>query len=326
MRINVKTLGAIAVGSALTVALVGCSSGNSSAGGAKKISIGMFGTGTSNAYQIANAKGAEAAAKKLGVKLTQVQSNFDVQSQNNQMQLAVQRKTYDGWLLGVEDGEQQCNQFRQDAAKVPIVLNVLAVCNGDNKGAVSFVGEQTPALYTTWWNYILSQNTPQPIAVLTGPPLLDITKYTNSTLQAALAKHPGFKVVSNQTTDYTTGNAYKVTQDLLHAHPDVRIIASNYAGVTQGVVQAVKAAGLEGKVKVYDLLGDKNIVNLIKQGEVTATIPGVPYSEGYQSVVQLVNYLKGKKVSTDVNPLDSLNFPGKPFVTKENVGEFTAQY
>ncbi len=315
-----------------TIALVGCSSapGEQGTTAPAQLNIGFFGTENTNSYEQAMIDGANQAAADLNVKLTVLSSNFDVQTQNNQMQLALQRKSYDAWVVAYDDGDQQCNQFKQAvAAGVPIVLGVNDVCGGDRTGAVGFVGVQTAGLYTQWWNQILSENEPQQIAVLTGPPLLSLTNDSEAAMKAAMAKYPGFTVVSDQHTDYSTGQAFQVAGDTLRAHPDLKVIVSTYAGMTQGVVQAVKAAGLQGKVKVYDLLGDKFVADAIKSGDVAMTIPGLPYDEGYDSVQMLVQNANGtltgdKPVS--LNPADNLKLDGGPFVTKDNIAQFTAQY
>jgi ribose transport system substrate-binding protein len=212
------------------------------------------------------------------------------------------------------------------AAKIEVALATDLACNHTiPPGVISFSGVQSPETYEKWWDYILTQNKPQPFAAIVGPSTLDITKYTESTLKTAMKDHPGFTLAANVQTDYSTAQAYKATQDLLRAHPEVKLIASNYAGMTQGVARALQAAH-RTDVKVFDLMGDHIVADLIQKGTVTATLPGLPRDETAIAVQNLVAGWTGKKVERDINPVDLLKIPGGPWVTKENVADFEPQY
>ena len=59
------------------------------------------------------------------------------------------------------------------------------------------------------------------------------------------------KVVSSQAADWDPNKAYQITTTVLQQHPDLCATYGFWGGMQQGAAQAVKAAGLEGKVKVY---------------------------------------------------------------------------
>lgn len=298
-----------------------------SGGGTEGLKVGLFMTGSSNAYQTTVTKTIEEKADEYGMDLTVLQSNFEPQVQINQMQLAMQRDSFDYWILVADSGEQECGAVKSAiAAGIPVYLLVTNVCGGEDVGALGFVGVQTPEAYEEWFEYIFKENEPQEMAVITGPAEVDITGYAEEALETEHEKYPEFDVVAVQNTDYTTGNAYQVTQDLLQAHPNLGIIASNYAGMTGGVVQAVKAAGKVGEVKIYDLLGDKIIAKNIKNGEVVATLPALPVSESEYAVESVAKAAEGEKVEKNYNPLAGLTIKGGPFITKANVDEFEFQY
>jgi ribose transport system substrate-binding protein len=306
------------------------SSGGSSSKGVEGLKVAYFSLGTSNAYLVAEKNAAEKKAKELGIELTLLESNFDPQEQINQMQLAQQRESFDYWILTAASGQQECGAVKSAiAAGVPIYLQATRVCDstGEDFGALGFVGVQSEEAFQGWLEKMFSENEPQEVAVLTGPKGDDVTEETEEALEKAQEKYPGFEVVALENTDYTAGNAYQVTQDVLQAHPNLALIASNYAGMTGGVVQAVKAAGKTGKIKVYDLLGEKASKKFVENGEVVLTLPGLPATEVEYALETVAKIAEGEKNEPyEYNPLDEVKIKGGPYVTKANVAEFEPEY
>jgi ribose transport system substrate-binding protein len=299
-----------------------------SGGGTEGLKVGYFTTGTSNAYLIAAKEAGEKKAAEYGMDMTFLESNFEPQEQVKQMELALQRHSFEYWILALDSGEEECAAVKHAMSEVPTYLLVTKVCgtNGEEYGALGFVGVQTPEAYEEWFENMLSTNEPQELALLTGPAEVDITGYAEEALEKETEKYPGFDVVGVQNTDYTAGNAFQVTQDILQAHPNIGMIASNYSGMTGGVVQAVKAAGKTGEVKVYDLLGEKIVKKDIENGSVAMTLPGLPASEAAYSVESVKKAAEGEPVEKTYNPEAGVKIKGGPFVTKANVAEFEPEY
>jgi ribose transport system substrate-binding protein len=301
-----------------------------SGGGTEGLKVGLFMTGSSNSYQTTITKTVEEKAKEYGMDLTVLQSNFEPPEQIKQMELAQQRGSFDYWIVVADSGEEECGPIKNAInSGIPVYLLVTHVCGeqGEKIGALGFTGVQGLEAYEEWFEFILGENEPQEMALLTGPAEVDLTGYTEEALANVQKKDPGFEVVSTTNTDYTTGGAFKATQDILQAHPNIGIIASNYAGMTGGVVQAVKAAGKTDTVKVYDLLGDTNIKKDIENGSVAMTLPGLPASESAHSVEAVAEAAEGKEINPFAyNPLSQVKIKGGPFVTKANVSEFEPEY
>ncbi len=305
------------------------SAGASSSAKARDVSdlnLGVFSVGTSNPYAKLLNDSIAAQAAAAGVKSTIIDSNFDVKKQIDQMQQALARKTYNAWIVIADDGVQECNQIKTAIkAGIPVMIAVGHVCEDAEIGQVGFVGVQTPTAYGAWWKTMLDDNSTAKVAFFAGPPLNDIVQSMKKEMDSALAEHKGVKLVSYQNTDWTTATAYKQTQDLLKAHPDVQVIASSYSNSTRGIVQAVQQEGLAGKVKIYDMMGDQFIVDQIKSGLVVLTLPGRPASEGKSAVDNLVNFWTGKPTYKVFNPADNASFPNGPYITKGNAEGYTAE-
>ncbi|MES2170869.1 MAG: sugar ABC transporter substrate-binding protein [Actinomycetota bacterium] len=316
--------------------LAGCSSGaanpsSSSTANLSTLNIGFFSPGTSNTFAATVGKGGVDEAKKLGVRLTNVSGNFDVQTQVNQLQQAIQRKTYNAWVVVPLDANQECPIIKQGiAAGIKVVMAVSPTC-GDSypKGGTGIVAVQNRSLYNQWWDYILTNTKPGEIAVMTGGARgVDYeSTIADDALDAQLKKHKGFTVVSNQALGYATDAAYQNAQALIKSHPNLKAIVSNYSGMTEGVINAIKQAGKTGSIDLYDFDGDKTIVAAIKSGDVTMTAPGMPHSEGAGAVKMTVDAWLGKAIpDRQLNPAVALKITDGPFITKKNVNDYTAEY
>lgn len=293
----------------------------------KGIKMGFFGVGSNNGYQQANIDGAKAAAEKYGVDMTVYTADLDVMTQINQIKLALDRHLYDVIVTALMSGDQACSTIKRAVKeKVKVVLFVTTACGGVPDGVSTLVNLMTPELFRKWWDHILVTNEPQGFAMFALDPNVDLEGINKKQMQDAMAAHPGFTLVAYQNTNDTVPGAFQVAQDTLRAHPDIKIIASASGTITQGIVQAVKAAGLEGKVKIYDFLGNKFTMEQIKAGVVTASVPGLPHTETYTAVEQAIRAVHGETMPKLINPADKLAITDGPIITKDNVGQFTPEY
>lgn len=124
--------------------------------------------------------------------------------------------------------------------------------------------------------------------------------------------HPNFKVVARQPAGWTREAGLTVTENILQAHPDVDILVGLYDEMALGGLEAIKAAGKEGKV---DIIGYENIReanDAIKSGEFVATVDTGAKTVGANIIETVKSYVaKGKTVPTrvfnDVKVYDKTN-------------------
>jgi ABC-type sugar transport system substrate-binding protein len=137
------------------------------------------------------------------------------------------------------------------------------------------------------------------------------------------ARVEGFlSVVSDQVDIVTQQDAWlaekalAVASDMLTANPDIQVIYSANEGGTIGAVQAVKKAGLEGKVFVFGTDGSEQLANMLldKDNVLQATTAQQPLEVGKQAIEVAQNLLAGKSVETKINvpvlPLTRANTEG----------------
>jgi len=98
----------------------------------------------------------------------------------------------------------------------------------------------------------------------------------NATMRKAgfdkAAKEFGLKVLESKTAHWETEEANTLMTNLLTAHPDVQGVMAANDSMVVGVVKALDAAGLSGKVQVVGFDNIPAVQSLIKDGKVLATI------------------------------------------------------
>jgi len=294
----------------------------------KDLNIASFHGGSNNTYLQANIKAIQETANKYGIKAHIYDANFDTTQMQNQAESAL-TMGYNAWVFGALDPNQSCSIVKKAMAQgIVVSVQNQALC-GDTTytpGTLTFVGGQTRDVYNSFMDYTFSKIKSGKIAIITGPALNANTDNMLGALATVQPKYPDVKVVANQQLDYTTDKAFTASQDIIQANPDLTAILSNYSGMTQGIVQAVKAANLTGKIKIYDMGGNEWAASAVKSGDIEMTLPFLPYEETSVAVRALCDYADGKPVKTYYNLTEELKFPGAPFVTKDNVDQFKPEY
>ncbi|MDR3495398.1 MAG: substrate-binding domain-containing protein [Ancalomicrobiaceae bacterium] len=126
------------------------------------------------------------------------------------------------------------------------------------------------------------------------------------------------KIVSQQDA-WLAEKAVAVTADILTANPDVNIIYAANEGGTVGAVQAIRNAGLAGKVFVFGIDGTEQLANFLMDSD--NVLQGVtaqqPFVMGKSAVEVALAALDGKPVEkTIIVPVIGLNRADKPGVEK----------
>lgn len=145
-------------------------------------------------------------------------------------------------------------------------------------------------------------------------------------LQNALKENPGVTLLQWETAEWDTTKAYNITKSLLAAYPDVDGVWCANDNMGMGAIQALKEAGLAGKVLVTGTDGNPEAFDAIKAGYMTST----EFQDSrYQAQLGLSMCLDAKEGKLDVESLPtkyrSWLIPGVK-VNRENVDEFVKEY
>lgn len=342
-RNNVRLPVALASAALLVVGMAACSTGieettdgpgttELSISDPAELKIAFFSSATNNTYLQAGIEGAKDAAAELGATVEIFDGEFSAQKQFDQIQSAITSGKYNAFVVEPNDGNLMCDILTKDAADAGILVSIIniPICGretnlGDEThepGTVTFVGGQTLDVYQAWVASVVEENPDgAKVALIAGP---DLGANTMNFWKAAetFESTDGFELVAKQTTDYTTAQAFEAAQTIMQANPELDIIMSNYSGMTRGVLEAV--AGTD--VEVYDFGGDTWALEQIGNGSLHQTVVMLPYSETQEAVLALGDAVKGADVPPFINLTENPALPGTPFITDDNMNEFTPEY
>lgn len=138
-----------------------------------------------------------------------------------------------------------------------------------------------------------------------------------------LQKHPDYKIVASLNGNDTVQGGYQATQNALSADPDLSAIYAINDPEAEGAVQALKAAGKNGvkDVLLVGFNGDLPALELIKNGEMAATIRQDGYGQGQKCVEIATELMNNKSVAYSDPATKSVFFPVS-IIDKENVNQF----
>jgi ribose transport system substrate-binding protein len=295
-------------------------------------------------FMDANRRGVEDEAKRRGLDVTVFDAKFDPLRQVEQVQNVLQQDRFDALIVIPLDYNTLCPTLTKQAPAegVVVVTQDITMC-----GLVTDEGPEAAA--------------PGTLAHAGFPAATDANRHFFSEVAARRGpgKHVGALLVGPQGnsssegtvkgleqvrgeiadklevpyviyTDFTTPDSLAKVQTLLQAHPEVDTIMTNYSDETLGAIRAVKAAGLEDKVKIYDQGGSTSAIEAIKAGDLAFTTAFHPYNYGVDSVAAIADAFEGKPVDRffggypDSSTEEGL---GKRLIIDEtNVDEFEPEY
>jgi ribose transport system substrate-binding protein len=350
MRLRTKTVAAVLV--AAVAGVVGVSAAtatqptrsvsahavrdSSAVRGVKRgLKLAFFSVGDNNTYLVAGIAGAQAAAKEYGASLHVFNGNFDGPTQLAQVMSAIAGGGYNGFILEPNNGPQLCTAVKAAIkAKIAIGITNVPACNASYDtpypGTAIFVGGQSPQLYTQWFNQGFKSASGGQFGVLVGPPTEGNSVRAEQVMALVNPKYPKWKNAGGfQPTGYQASEALTETQDMLQANPGISLLFSDYSGQTPGAISAIDTAGDKGKVKIYDLGGDKEMFAAVADGTIASTAILLPYEEeerGVQAVVAKLSglgALGGVKVGQYWNLDKDPRLHGlSPLVTKANLSQY----
>jgi ribose transport system substrate-binding protein len=301
----------------------------------KPLRIAVFLGQLSNTYETAELKGVKQGAAKYGAAVTKVfNGQFSAATQLKQLQDAIATNAYDAFVIDPNDGGAITPQIK-DAIKHHILVGcMLTPCGPDPTAAhnqipgmvtsVGFPFNESGKMIAQLIVLACGSKNPCNVAYMPGLLTLPLEKARNTGLYAVLKKHKNIKVVAQQEGKYDTGTARSVMQNILTANPHIDVAASSYDGMTTGIEQAVKAAGLTGKIKLIGSGGSEQAIAAVRAGKWLGTVRAVPITEGQLVVKYLVAASQGKKVPGYINEYSVQ--PGGPLVTPQRAKKMAAEY
>lgn len=128
-------------------------------------------------------------------------------------------------------------------------------------------------------------------------------------------------IIDVRTDEIDFVKARRNVEDTLTAYPDIDMLVGLYSYNPPQIIEAVAAAGMNGKVIIIGF--DEDVVTLrgIKEGNVYGTVVQQPFEFGYQSIIGMAKVIGG---DTSWIPENKLSIVPTKVINAENVAEFEA--
>jgi len=128
-------------------------------------------------------------------------------------------------------------------------------------------------------------------------------------------------IVDVRTDEIDFVKARRNVEDTLTAYPDINMLVGLYSYNPPQIIEAVSAAGMNGKVIIIGF--DEDVVTLrgIKEGNVYGTVVQQPFEFGYQSIIGMAKVIGG---DTSWIPENKLSIVPTKVINAANVAEFEA--
>ena len=145
-------------------------------------------------------------------------------------------------------------------------------------------------------------------------------------LNKALEEYPDIEVLDDQAGDWDTKKALSITETWLAKYDDIDGIWCASDDMALGVVQALKAKGLDKQVLVTGNDGTTDAVNAVESGEITVTIANNGWLQGGYGVAYAYAAKTGKLDPSSMKPEERMFYTNGIVITGDNVADYKKEY
>lgn len=258
----------------------------------KKV-IGLALASDTNPFYIVMRKGVQMRAKELGWEVRVVTANEDVGKQVNGVMDLVAQKV-DGILISPIDAVATGAAYEAaHNAKIPIISIARA---SKSKYQTLFVAMDNLAVGNDIGEWaVKAAGGKGKVAMISGPAGANVFKELASAFKQAVGRRPGMRIVYEQTGPLTRERGLNQAEDILVAHPDVKVIYGGNDELALGAAQAVAAAGKKKGIVITGLNGVPPALAAVTKGDMDMTVVLSPMAWGRLGVDVMDGWFKGQR-------------------------------
>ena len=278
-----------------------------SAADTKKFTIALIPGLTTDAFYITMHKGADQAAKALGVDLVfQGAPDFNPVTQVPVLNAIIGRKP-DAILIAPTDKVQLVESLKK-AVDAGIPVLTVDTFIGDGHYQTGNGNADFPLSYIASDNILGGEIAARALAKAIGDkgkvyvsnvkPGVSTTDQREEGFKNEMKKHPNISVLETQFNDDDADKAASQFQSVYARNSDLTGVFGANLFSAMGAANGVKQGGVTGKVKVVAFDAPTSIVSEIKSGNVDIAIAQHPAEIGYFGVVAAYAHLTGQSIPT----------------------------
>ncbi len=289
----------------------------------KKYTIALIPGLTTDAFYITMHKGADAAAKALGVNLVfQGAADFNPVTQVPVLNAIIGRKP-DAILIAPTDKVQLVESLKK-AVDAGIPVLTVDTFIGDGHYQTGSGDADFPLSYIASDNILGGQIAARALAKAIGDkgkvyvsnvnPGISTTDQREQGFKDEMKKHPNITVLETQFNGDDANKAAAQFQSVYARNSDLAGVFGANLFSAMGAANGAKQGGMTGKVKVVAFDAPTSIVGEIKSGNVDIAIAQHPAEIGYFGVVAAYAHLTGQSIPTLIGT-------GFTVIDKDNVDD-----
>ena len=258
----------------------------------KKV-IGLALASDTNPFYIVMRKGVLSRAKQLGWDVRVVTANEDVNKQVNGVMDLVAQKV-DGVLISPIDAVATGAAYEAaHNAGIPIISIARGSKSKYQSLFVAMDSKQIGRDIAAWAAQAAGGK--GKVAMISGPAGANVFKDLADGFKETMAGQSGLNIVYEQTGALTRERGLNQAEDVLVAHPDVRVIYAGNDEIAMGAAQAVATAGKKSGIIITGLNGVPPALKAVTKGDMDMTVVVSPMVWGRLGVDMMNGWLKGDR-------------------------------
>jgi ribose transport system substrate-binding protein len=269
----------------------------------QKLVFGLSISTQVNPFYVAMANGVKDEAKKLGIQAFVLNAEDKLEKQISDVEDLIQKRIQVLLINATQDGAAA---VIEKAAKAGIP--VITLQRGIPTPAVtSHIGTDNVVIGRLGAQWIIDKlGGKGDVVVLEGIPGAASSEDRKKGAAEVFPKHPGIKIVAQQTGEYDRAKALHVMENILQAQPKIDAVYCFNDEMAMGALAAAKAAKRTG-IMITGMDANKDAVEAVKKGELAMTIALPPYDIGRLGVVY-GKWLKTGEMSVPVRSVMPVSF------------------
>lgn len=292
----------------LALVLTGCGSEENAEGAetggseeTKDLVIGFSQVTLESPFYTSLVDGAKEEAEAAGVELKVVDAQNDIEKQNADIQSLITQGV-DVLLINPVNPSAVAPALRAaESAGIPVITvdratkeEVTSYIGRDNEEMGRLAGEKALEL-------LGGDSASGKIIELQGDAGGTVMQARHDGFHEIVEKVSGVEIIEGPYSDYIRAKAVSSMQDLLQAHPDVKMVYAHNDDMALGAMQVLEQSGKLGDVQVIGIDGLMEAVKKIEEGSYQATVINDPISLGILAVQTAVKVGNGEEVEKVMN-------------------------
>ncbi|MFT4288044.1 substrate-binding domain-containing protein [Nocardioides sp.] len=314
--------GAVVVLGLAATSLAGCgedSAGGGGSSGSKK-TIGVSVADQKSLFYVAEVAGIKDEAEKQGYEVKITSANNDSSAQVKQVNDLLTQQVGALIFTSQDSTAAAAGVKAANQADVPVVAVDQRPESGQGELATYIATDSVKAAYDlcTWmFEQIGGQGE---IAILHG--VLGSTAEIQRTegCEKAIAENPGIEVVAEETANWDETEAYKATQNILTAHPDLTAVFGESDAMSMGASKAAQASNKD--IFSVGIDGFPTMFDAVASGLTQATMAQQPYMMGQLAVRNAIALMNGEGDDIPAEQLQSTVLINAETVKENKVEDF----